>query len=51
MYEHRYVWWLNTGDLAEGYVIHHINENKHDNRIENLQKITVSEHTKMHHSK
>lgn len=29
--------------------IHHINKQKQDNRIENLQLLTKSEHTKLHH--
>lgn len=28
--------------------VHHINEDKHDNRIENLEIIDVSEHTRRH---
>jgi len=34
--------------VPKGCVIHHINENKKDNRIENLKAMTNSEHTKMH---
>lgn len=34
--------------VPKGYVIHHINENKKDNRIENLKAMLHSEHTKMH---
>lgn len=44
------VWWLNTGEvpvLGEE-VIHHINENKLDDRLENLKKLTHSEHQKIH---
>lgn len=31
-----------------GYVVHHKNENKKDNRPENLEIITRGEHTRMH---
>jgi hypothetical protein len=34
--------------LEKGEEVHHINENKHDNRIENLQLILHSEHTRLH---
>jgi len=34
--------------IYEGEVIHHINGNHHDNRIENLEKMTKKEHDKYH---
>lgn len=34
--------------IKEGEAIHHINENKSDDRIENLQKMTRSEHNTLH---
>lgn len=34
--------------LKNDYDIHHINEIKHDNRLENLQILTKSEHTSLH---
>lgn len=33
---------------GDGYVIHHINEIETDNRIENLQKMTMIEHSYLH---
>jgi len=49
VFEHQYVVWKETGKLPEkGYCIHHKNRNKCDNRIENLQRMTVKEHFKMH---
>lgn len=36
--------------LNRNEVIHHTNDNKKDNRIENLQLMTASEHTKLHQS-
>ena len=40
MYEHHMVWMRAHGDIPEGKVIDHINENKADNRLENLQLLT-----------
>lgn len=34
--------------LRPEYVVHHINEIRDDNRLENLQILTVSEHIKLH---
>lgn len=52
VYEHRkimeeYLWRKLTSDE----VVHHINGNKLDNRIENLEVISKSEHSRMHTSK
>ena len=49
--EHRYVWWLNhphDSDLGYGDVIHHINGNHKDNRIENLMRVKSKDHRKIH---
>lgn len=51
VYEHHLVWWENTGDLVgDGEVVHHINDDKRDNRFVNLQRMTVAEHNKLHGS-
>jgi len=47
-YEHRLVWEKVNGKIPIGCVIHHINENKLDNRIENLQMLSKSGHIKLH---
>lgn len=48
-YEHIYVWWLNTKEIPDNKeVIHHINNQKRDNRIENLTKLSISEHGSLH---
>ena len=47
--EHRYVWeQCHKKIIPEGWQVHHINFDKLDNRIENLQAIPNSEHQKLH---
>ena len=50
-YEHLVVWCA-AGNLrpGSGEVIHHRNENKTDNRIENLELVTHSEHMRYHNA-
>jgi|688.fasta_scaffold470132_3 hypothetical protein len=50
-YEHHIVWWENTGEtISFGEAIHHIDGNKHNNAFTNLNKLTSSEHAKLHGS-
>ena len=48
--ESRYVWWVNHPEdpILPGEVIHHINGNRQDNRIENLAKLPWFGHAKLH---
>lgn len=51
-YEHHYVWWKNTGELISYEdSLHHINGDKHDNRFENLEKVSRREHPSKHFNK
>ena len=50
-YEHALVWWRGTGKMPSNIeLIHHINGNKRDNRLGNLEVLTVQEHNKYHSS-
>jgi len=50
IYEHHYVWceFYKQTEIPEGCVIHHIDMNIDNNKIENLQLLTISEHMKLH---
>lgn len=45
---HRYVWAQHNGPIPHGYTIHHIDMDKNNNNIENLQCLSYSEHSKVH---
>lgn len=45
---HRCVWEYYNCKIPEGYEIHHIDLNKSNNDISNLQLLTIAEHKKLH---
>lgn len=47
--EHRLVWERAYGEIPRGYSIHHINEDKTDNRLENLEMVSHQAHS-VHHN-
>jgi hypothetical protein len=48
-YLHRDVWEAHFGPIPARHDIHHVNGDKSDNRIENLELLHVSEHGKRHY--
>ena len=47
-FEHIIVWEKYFGKIPTGYQIHHIDGNKENNNIENLQLVTPLEHKRIH---
>ena len=45
---HKYVWEYYNGKIPSGYDIHHIDGNKANNDISNLQLLTREEHKRLH---
>lgn len=49
VYEHQLVWWQRTGKLVpKGYVVHHKNKQRRDNRFRNLELKPSLTHTREH---
>lgn len=49
VYEHHLVWWIETEQLVpEGFLLHHKNEDKRDNRKDNLELKSRGVHSAEH---
>lgn len=49
--EHHIVWILAHGRIPSGFVVHHKDEDKLNNKLENLELLPNGEHTRLHRSK
>jgi hypothetical protein len=47
-YLHHDVWVFYNGPVTNGYVIHHIDENKENNDISNLEMLSRPDHVRLH---
>jgi rubrerythrin len=45
---HVYVWRVNKGEIPKGFHVHHKDENKMNNELDNLQLLSPREHAKHH---
>jgi len=48
-HQHKLIWIKHNGPIPLGYCIHHINGDKKDNRIDNLECLSRKEHGLRHH--
>jgi len=45
---HQVIWEAAHGPVPEGYLVHHINEDKLDNRLKNLELMLIGDHSRHH---
>jgi hypothetical protein len=47
---HHYIWKQKNGDIPRGYHIHHIDNNRANNDLNNLMLLTAEDHQRLHHA-
>ena len=47
-YRYRWIWEQAYGPIPNGFMIHHKNGDRNDDRLENLEMDKVSDHVRMH---
>lgn len=45
---HRVVWTFYNGAIPKGYQVHHLDQNKNNNNIDNLMLLSAKEHMALH---
>jgi hypothetical protein len=46
--QHNWIWEQAYGPIPSGWQVHHVNEDKQDNRLENLRLVSPTEHKRLH---
>lgn len=48
---HRWVWEQANGPIPDGYVVHHVDHDKRNNALSNLELMTCAEHAQHHNQR
>ncbi len=47
-YEHQVVWESTHGPIAKGMIVHHKDENRLNNALDNLELLSIRDHIRLH---